>query len=80
MKKELLLLYCCLFPMVIRADTLTVYPAPKGIASNDTFTVKVRSPQGQWRTCSAMMFRSTCINRGRPPWLILIFPAGLTYQ
>lgn len=49
MKKELLLLCCCLFPMVIRADTLTVYPAPKGIASNDTFTVKVRSPQGQWK-------------------------------
>jgi hypothetical protein len=28
---------------------LTVYPAPQDIASNDSFTVKVRAPEGEWQ-------------------------------
>lgn len=35
--------------MITSADTLTVYPAPEGIASNDDFTVKVRSPESKWK-------------------------------
>jgi hypothetical protein len=31
------------------ADTLTVYPAPKGAALNESFSVKVRTPGGAWQ-------------------------------
>lgn len=49
MKTALLLFYICFIPMITPADTLSVYTAPEGIASNDTFTVKVRTPQSQWQ-------------------------------
>jgi hypothetical protein len=31
------------------ASTIVVYPAPAGVGLNDTFTVEVRAPDGEWR-------------------------------
>jgi hypothetical protein len=49
MKTALLSFYYCFILTTVLADTLVVYPTPEGIASNDSFTVKVRLPHGQWK-------------------------------
>lgn len=49
MKSASLLLCYCFVTMLAKADLLSVYPVPEGIASNDNFTVKVRSSLGEWQ-------------------------------
>lgn len=47
--KPALWLFCCCFITITFADSLVVYPAPDGIASNDSFTVRVRTGQEPWK-------------------------------
>lgn len=49
MKCMLAVLGCLVAPSLAWTQSLIVYPAPEGIASNDSFKVQVRSPGGPWQ-------------------------------
>jgi len=39
------------------ADQLTTYPAPDGVALNDDFTVKVRTPGHEWQNVASYLVK-----------------------
>ena len=49
MKTILPLLCVCFITVFVSADTITVYPVPDGIASNEDFSVQVRAFDGSWQ-------------------------------
>ena len=51
------LLLAVLAPVILRSQSLVVYPAPAGSLRNDDFTVKVRRPGREWQDLSVYLVK-----------------------